>query len=208
MNGSSPTVFIVDDDASVRRSLERLIRSVGLNVETFASAEEFLRWQPYVGTGCLVLDVRLAGLSGIDLQKELSRKKISLPIIFITAHGDIHMGVRAMKDGAVDFLTKPFDEKELLSAIDQALERDVQTRKLIIEKEEIQHRIKILTPREFQVMRWVITGKLNKQIAYELGVTEKTIKVHRGRMMRKMKVDSVAELVRLAQKAEITPQKT
>jgi two-component system response regulator FixJ len=208
MNGSSQTVFIVDDDASVRRSLERLITSVGHNVETFASAEEFLRRQPYEGTGCLVLDVCLSGLSGIDLQKELSRKGISLPIIFITAHGDIHMSVKAMKDGAVDFLAKPFDEKELLSAIDQALERNVMTRKQMTEKEEIQHRVHTLTPREFQVLRWVITGKLNKQIAYEMGVTEKTIKVHRGRVMRKMKVDSVAELVRLAQKAEITPYKT
>ena len=205
MNESNPKVFIVDDDASVRKSLERLIKSVGFNAETFTSAEEFLSHKPYGGPSCLILDVCMPGLSGIDLQKKLTREEISIPIIFITGHGDIPMSVKAMKNGAVDFLPKPFDKKELIAAINQAIDRDVHTRKLLIEKEEIQHRLNALTPREFQVLRWVITGMLNKQIAYELGVTEKTIKFHRGRVMQKMQIDSVAELVRLAQKVGIAP---
>jgi len=202
-----PMVFIVDDDASVRKSLERLIKSVGFKVELFASAEEFLERKPYRGPNCLVLDVRMPGLSGIDLQKELARKNISLPIIFITGHGDIPMGVKAMKGGAVDFLPKPFDDKDLLSAIDQAIDKDVQRRKEDAVKAKIQRRVNTLTPREYEVLTWVITGMLNKQIASKLGVGEKTIKVHRGRVMQKMQVLSVAELVRLAQIAEIFPPK-
>jgi RNA polymerase sigma factor (sigma-70 family) len=202
-----PMIFVVDDDPSVRKSLERLMKSVGFKVETFVSAEEFLQRKPYSGPSCLVLDVRMPGLSGIDLQKELAQKEISLPIVFITGHGDIPMSVKAMKDGAVDFLPKPFDEKDLLSAIDQAIDRDVQSRKQQIEKAIIQRRLDTLTPREYQVLRWLITGMLNKQIAYELGITEKTVKVHRSRVMRKMGIVSVAELVRLAQKVEITPPK-
>jgi len=202
-----PMVFIVDDDASVRKSLERLIKSVGFKVELFASAEEFLERKPYRGPNCLVLDVRMPGLSGIDLQKELAQKNISLPIIFITGHGDIPMSVKAMKDGAVDFLPKPFDDKNLLSAIDQAIDKDVQRRKEGALKAKIQRRVNTLTPREYEVLTWVITGMLNKQIASKLGVGEKTIKVHRGRVMQKMQVLSVAELVRLAQIAEIVPPK-
>jgi len=207
MRKFTPMVFIVDDDASVCKGLERLIKSIDFKVETFASAEEFIQRKTYRGPSCLVLDVRMPGLSGIDLQKELVKKEISLPIIFITGHGDIPMSVKAMKDGAIDFLPKPFDEKDLLSAIDKAIDRDIQRRKQQAEKVKIQRRINILTPREYQVLRWVITGMLNKQIAYKLGITEKTIKVHRGRVMQKMQVVSVAELVRLAEKCGITPPK-
>ena len=206
MKKSPPMVFVADDDLSVRKGLERLIKSVGLKVETFASAEEFLQRRPYrEGPSCLVLDVRMPGLSGIDLQNELTRKDIFLPIIFITGHGDIPMSVKAMKNGAVDFLPKPFDDKTLLSAIDRAIDKDVERRKEHAEKAKIQRRVNTLTPREYEVLRWVITGMLNKQIASQLKVTEKTIKVHRGRLMQKMQVVSVAELVRLAQKCGIPP---
>ncbi len=205
MKKSAPMVFIADDDPSVRKGLERLIKSVGFKVETFASSEEFLQRKRYSGPSCLVLDVRMPGLSGIDLQKELAQKGISLPIIFITGHGNIPMSVKAMKDGAVDFLPKPFDDKELLSAIDRAIDKDVEKRKDEAEKTKIERRVTSLTPREYQVLRWVITGMLNKQIASQLKVTEKTIKVHRGRVMQKMQVISVAELVRLTQKCGITP---
>lgn len=207
MKKSIPTVFVIDDDGSVRRGLERLIKSVGFKVETFASAEEFLQRKPYSGSSCLVLDVRMPGLSGMDLQKELAQKEISLPIIFITGHGDIPMSVKAMKGGAVDFLPKPFDEKNLLPAIAKGIDRDIQRRREHAEKAKIQRRVNTLTPREHQVLRWVITGMLNKQIANKLSITEKTVKVHRGRLMKKMGVVSVAELVRLAQKARITPPK-
>lgn len=208
MRKSIPIVFIADDDPSVRKGLERLIKSAGFKVETFASAEEFLQRKPYRGgPSCLVLDVRMPGLSGIDLQKELIQKGISLPIIFITGHGSIPMSVKAMKDGAVDFLPKPFDEKDLLFAIDRAIDKDVQMRKNEAEKIKIRHRLNTLTPREYDVLRWVITGMLNKQIASKLKVTEKTIKVHRGRLMQKMQVVSVADLIRLTQKCGITPAK-
>lgn len=208
MRKPAPLVFIADDDSSVRKGLERLIKSTGLKVETFASAEEFLQRKPYRGgPSCLVLDVRMPGLSGIDLQKELIQKGVSLPIIFITGHGSIPMSVKAMKDGAIDFLPKPFSEEELLSAIDRAVDKAVQVRKNESEKSKIQRRVKTLTPREYECLRWVITGMLNKQIAPKLGVTEKTIKVHRGRLMQKMQVVSVADLVRLTQKVGITPAK-
>ena len=208
MRKPAPLVFIVDDDSSVRKGLERLIKSTGLKVETFASAEEFLQRKPYRGgPSCLVLDVRMPGLSGVDLQKELIQKGISLPIIFITGHGSIPMSVKAMKDGAVDFLPKPFGEEELLFAIDRAVDKAVQVRKNESEKAKIQRRVKTLTPREHECLRWVITGMLNKQIAPKLGVTEKTVKVHRGRLMHKMQAVSVADLVRLTQKCGITPAK-
>ncbi len=201
------TVFIADDDPSVRKGLERLIKSAGFKVEAFASAEEFLKRKPYRNPSCLVLDVRLPGLSGIDLQKELAQKSISLPIIFITGHGNIPMSVKAMKDGAVDFLPKPFDDKALFSAINQAIEKDRERFKKEALKSKIQRRVNTLTSREYEVLRWVITGMLNKQIAPKLGVTEKTIKVHRGRLMHKMQTVSVADLVRLTQKCGITPAK-
>jgi len=208
MRKSTPMVFIADDDPSVRKGLERLIKSAGFKVETFASAEEFLQRKTHRGgPSCLVLDVRMPGLSGIDLQKELAQKGASIPIIFITGHGNIPMSVKAMKDGAVDFLPKPFDDKALFSAINQAIEKDKERLKKDALKSKIQRRINALTPRESEVLRWVITGMLNKQIAPKLGVTEKTIKVHRGRVMHKMQAVSVAELVRLTQKVGITPAK-
>jgi len=208
LKSSTPRVFIADDDPSVRKGLERLMRSAGLTAETFSSAEEFLDRKPYrVGPSCLVLDVCMPGLSGIDLQKELIRKGISLPIIFITGHGDIPMSVKAMKNGAVDFLPKPFADKELLSAIDRAIEKCARIRKNESEKNRIQRRVDTLTPREHECLRWVITGMLNKQIAPKLGVAEKTVKVHRGRVMHKMQAASVADLVRLAQKCGINPPK-
>ena len=208
MKSSNPIVFITDDDPSVRKGLERLIRSAGFKVETFTSSEEFLQRKPYIGgPSCLVLDVRMPGISGTDLQDTLIRKGVSLPIVFITGHGNIPMSVKAMKNGAVDFLPKPFDDKELLSAIDRAIEKCVQMRKNDAEKTKIQRRVNTLTPREYECLRWVITGMLNKQIAPKLDVTEKTVKVHRGRVMHKMQAASVAELVRLAQKCGITPQK-
>jgi FixJ family two-component response regulator len=208
MKSSAPMVFIADDDHSVRKGLERLIKSAGFKVETFASAEEFLQHKPYrLCPSCLVLDVRMPGLSGIDLQKELIQKGTSIPIIFITGHGNIPMSVKAMKNGAVDFLPKPFDDKELLSAIDRAIDKSIQIRKNEAEKANIQRRVNTLTPREYECLCWVITGMLNKQIAPKLGVTEKTIKVHRGRVMHKMQAASVADLVRLAQKCGINPHR-
>jgi FixJ family two-component response regulator len=182
-----PTVFIIDDDASVRKSLSRLLRSAGFEVETFATAELFLEREHYDGIGCLVLDVRMPGISGIDLQDELNKADYSMPIVFITGHGNIPMGVQAMKKGA------------------EAIEKDTQRRTEYAEVHEILERIALLTTRERDVFRYVITGMLNKQIAYELGIAEKTVKVHRGRIMEKLDVDSVAELVRLAEKAGIEP---
>ena len=204
MTQSNPTVFVVDDDASVRKSLARLMRSVGLNVEMFASAQEFLRRERVEGPGCLVLDVRMPGLSGLDLQEALAAAGISIPIIYITGYGDIPMSVQAMKAGAVDFLPKPFKDQDLLDAIHQAIDRDIQRRQEQAQIAEIQDRVDSLTPREREVLALVVTGMLNKQIASELGTSEKTIKVHRARVMRKMQVMSVAELVRLAEKVGIS----
>jgi two-component system response regulator FixJ len=201
----SPTVFIIDDDASVRKSLSRLLRSAGFEVETFATAELFLKREHYDGIGCLVLDVRMPGISGIDLQDELSRADYSMPIVFITGHGNIPMGVQAIKKGAVDFLAKPFEDEELLQAVMEAIEKDTRGRAEYAEVHEVRERIALLTARERDVFRYVITGMLNKQIAHELGIAEKTVKVHRGRIMEKLGADSVADLVRLAEKAGITP---
>jgi FixJ family two-component response regulator len=203
----SPTVFIIDDDASVRKGLSRLLRSAGFEVETFATAELFLGREHYDGIGCLVLDVRMPGISGIDLQDELSKADYSMPIVFITGHGNIPMGVQAIKKGAVDFLAKPFDDEELLQAVREALEKDKQGRVEHSEVLDIRGHIGLLTPRELEILRYVITGMLNKQIAYELGIAEKTVKVHRGRIMEKLGVGSVAELVRLAEKVGVKPTK-
>lgn len=203
MNAAAHTVFVVDDDASIRRSLGRLLKAAGHPVEAFASADDFLRRDPYEGVGCLILDVRLPGLSGLDLQKLLVEKEYSLPVIFITGHGDIPMSVRAMKDGAVDFLPKPFSDRALLNAIDLAVERCRRDRALHAEIAEIRACAATLTPREREVLGHVVGGELNKQIAAELGAAEKTIKIHRGRVMQKMKARSVAELVRLAARAGI-----
>jgi FixJ family two-component response regulator len=201
----SPTVFIVDDDASVRRALLRLIKSAGYEVQAFASARDFLDyWRTSdEGLGCLVLDVRMPGLSGLDLQHELQAANALLPIIFITGHGDIPMSVKAMKGGAVDFLPKPVKDKVLLNAIEQALERAAREREVHDEIDDIRRRLDTLTPRELDVLRLVITGMLNKQIAYELGTVEKTIKVHRARLMEKMEVQSLAELVRIAERVGV-----
>lgn len=203
MNNSNSVVCIVDDDASVRRSLERLLRSVGLDVEAFASAAEFLRRPHSDRPTCVLLDVRMPGLNGLDLQQELASAGLTIPIIFITGHGTIPMSVRAMKGGAVDFLQKPFDEQVLLDAVHRALELDWNARNKWSELTQIQRRVESLTPREREVFARVVTGHLNKDIAHELGASEKTIKVHRARVMQKMQADSLAMLVRLADKARI-----
>jgi FixJ family two-component response regulator len=205
MTEPNPTIFIIDDDASVRKSLSRLLRSAGYTTEAFASAEEFLARDHYGGIGCLLLDVQMPGLSGMDLQKELNKADYHMPIIFITGHGDIPMSVEAMKDGALDFLTKPFHDKELLQVIEKAIEKDTYVRAEYDEILDIRRRIERLTLRENEILGYVITGMLNKQIAFELGIAEKTVKVHRGRIMEKLCVASVAELVRLAEKAGIKP---
>ncbi len=200
-----PIVSIVDDDASVGRSLKRLMKSAGLDSQEFASAQEFLRRDPQDRPGCLVLDVRMPGLSGLDLQKELAVSGLSLPIIFITGHGDIPMSVKAMKSGAVDFLPKPFNEQELLDAIHRAIDRDIREREQRQQVLSIQQRVDLLTRREQEVFALVVTGMLNKQVAGQLGVAEKTVKVHRARVMEKMKADSLAHLVRLAEKVGVSP---
>jgi len=204
----SPAVFIVDDDPSVRRSLSRLVRSVGLAAEGFSSAREFLERARLRNPGCLILDVRLPGLSGLDLQKELAAVGNSLPIVFISGHGSIPMSVQAMKAGAVDFLEKPFNDQDLLDAIHAAIERDRRTCRERAERFKVQQRIETLTPREREVFLLVVTGKLNKQIGAELGTTEKTVKVHRARVMKKMHADSLAERVRLAERAGLASTRT
>ncbi len=202
------TVCVVDDDASVRKSLRRLIRSAGYHVEAFASAQDFLLWKTVDGPNCLILDVNLPDLNGLDLQQELAKREMPPPVIFITGHGDIPMSVKAMKDGAVDFLPKPFESKDLLAAINNAMVRDAAKRSERRESQRVRQLLAALTPREYEVMRWIITGMLNKQIALQLGTTEKTVKVHRSRVMEKMQADSVAELVRTAEKAGVSPAKT
>jgi RNA polymerase sigma factor (sigma-70 family) len=197
---SSTTVFIVDDDPSHRDSLRFLLESVGLAVRSFSSARDFLDCADPETPGCLLLDVRMPGMSGLDLQKELANAKISLPIIFITGHGTVPMSVRAIKAGAVDFLQKPYDEQDLFNAIHQAIEQDRQKRMEREKLRETHELIHSLSPREHQVFTLLVSGMLNKQIAYRLGITEGTVKVHRGRIMEKMKADSLADLVRHAEK--------
>jgi len=193
-------VFVVDDDESIREALSSLIRSVGLQVETFPSAQQFLqRLRPDV-PGCLVLDVRLPGLSGLDLQREMAEADIQTPIIFVTGHGDIPMTVRAMKAGAVEFLTKPFRDQDLLDAIQQALDRDRAARRWRAELAELRGRQESLTPREREVLALVVRGLLNKQIAGELGTSEITVKLHRRQVMQKMQAESVADLVRISER--------
>jgi len=205
MIDAKPVIFVVDDDASVRKSLSRLLGSHGLTVETFDSAEQFLKREPYDGTGCIILDVRMPGLSGIALHDELARTDYHVPVIFITGHGDIPMGVEAMKKGASDFLPKPFEESQLLDAVNRALEKSAHDRADRTEAERARMRIDRLTPREREVLPYIIAGMLNKQIAFKLDIAEKTIKVHRGHIMEKLGVDSVVELVRFAAKADIKP---
>jgi len=200
-------VFVVDDDSSVREAIKSLIRSVGLRVETFGTAQEFLRSTRPDAPACVVLDVRLPGLSGLDLQHELTTHGINLPIIFITGHGDIPMSVRAMKAGALEFLTKPFRDQDLLDAIQQALERDRSARQQRSESAELRERLDSLTSREREVMGLVVSGLLNKQIAGELGTSEVTIKIHRSQVMKKMGAGSLAELVRMTEKLGIPAAK-
>jgi FixJ family two-component response regulator len=204
MNESPPIVYVVDDEPAVSISLKRLLRSVGLEARTYASAQEFLRSDRPDASGCLILDVRLPGLSGLDLQQELTAAKIDLPVIFITGHGDIPMSVQAMKAGAVEFLTKPFREQDLLEAIQRGIEQNRITRNHNAEIRLLQRRYASLTPREREVFPRVTSGLLNKQIAAQLGASEKTIKVHRGQVMQKMKAESLAHLIQMAGKLRLS----
>jgi len=198
------TVHIVDDDLSVQRSVRRLLESVGLNSECYSSAQDFIERHNADAPGCLLLDVRMPGLSGLELQDHLRSEACMLPIIFVTGYGDVPMTARAMKAGAVDFLQKPFNEQELLEAIERALARNCQMRQEQAERRKVQMRLRLLTPREQEVLERVVAGKTNKEIAAEFGITEKTIKVHRARVMEKMQADSLAQLVVLAQVAGVS----
>ena len=200
------TIFVVDDDPLVRKALQRLLKSAGYFTETFPSAKEFLSsGNSSEGPACIILDVKMPGLSGFDLQEELSAASYAMPIIFITGHGDIPSSVRAMKKGAVDYLSKPFEDQDLFDAISLALKKDSITRTVLSERGKIQQRLDQLTLREYEILTYVITGVLNKQIAGILNISEKTVKAHRGKVMTKMGVSSVAELVRIAEKLGIKP---
>ena len=202
---SNSLVFLIDDDASIRKGVSRLLRSAGYTSEAFDSASDFLTREQHSGPACVIVDVRMPGINGMDLQNVLIRRRREEQLVFITGHGDISMCARAMKAGAVDFLPKPFRETELLQCVERALARSADQRRRTIEKAAARRLLDLLTPREFEVMQLVATGMLNKQIASELSIAEKTIKVHRGRVIRKLGINSVAELVRLVETAQIAP---
>src|SRR6516165_578208 len=208
MSAANSTVLVIDDDPNVRASVGRLLRSLGMNVQLFASISEFLKSDPPKGPTCLVLDVRLPGQSGLDLQRELAAANKELPIIFITGHGDIPMSVQAMKGGAIEFLTKPFRDQDLLDAIQLGLTRD----RARLENEKVisglRARFATLTPREREVMALVVVGRLNKQIAHDIGISEITVKVHRGQVMRKMRAASLPDLARMADKLNFSGEKS
>ena len=207
MKDADAMVFVVDDDSSIREAIKNLVSLIGLGVETFGTAQEFLRSERPDVPGCVVLDVELPGLSGLDLQRELAAHGIKLPIIFITGYGDIPMSVRAMKAGALEFLTKPFRDQDLLEAIQQALDRDRAARQHSLEIADLRERFDALTSREREVMSLVVAGWLNKQIGFELKISEVTVKIHRGRVMNKMGAQSLAELVRMTERLEIRAAK-
>ena len=196
-------IFVIDDDTSVRRSLSILLKTMEYTVETFPSSEEFLNREKFDGTGCIILDINLEGKSGFDLQEELTKKQYSLPIVFITGKGGVHESVRALKKGAIDFLQKPFDDEELLDAVEEALTKSHEIKKEFDQIKKLQTLFSNLTDRELEVFKYVITGMLNKQIAYKLNIAEHTVKLHRGKITEKLGVKSVAELVRIAEKAGI-----
>lgn len=200
MSSSDGIIFVVDDDTSVRTALKRLIRSIGFTVKTFDSAQVFLEQEAYDGPACLVLDIRMPGTSGIELQEKLVAADVQIPIIFITGHGNIQMSVKAMKAGALDFIEKPFEDQKLIDAIHNAIAKSKQDRAEKSAIQMLQGRVDSLTPREYEVFVLVVSGMSNKQIAFELGLSEKTVKIHRGRVMQKMQAASLADLVRMAEK--------
>ena len=204
MNLSEPLIFVIDDDASVRRGLERLLKSAQFAVETFPSSEAFLKRETHSGPSCLVLDIRMPNGSGLELQDSLHKRDSHPPIVFLTGHADVPTSVSAMKKGAHDFLTKPVDDSVLLDAVKKALARDKEANLIRKQRDELRDRINTLTPREYDVYRLVVTGMLNKQVGSEFGIGEKTVKVHCGRVMQKMKVESLAELVRTADRAGVS----